>query len=72
MRHNKLYGKAVSIMLIGAMVVGSMIPMQRTSAVNPIVQDVYTADPAPMVCSDGRVYVYTCLLYTSPIPRDCS
>ena len=59
MRHNKLYGKAVSIMLIGAMVVGSMIPMQRTSAVNPIVQDVYTADPAPMVCSDGRVYVYT-------------
>ena len=41
MRHNKLYGKAVSIMLIGAMVVGSMIPMQRTSAVNPIVQDVY-------------------------------
>ena len=29
------------------------------SAMNPIVQDVYTADPAPMVCSDGRLYVYT-------------
>lgn len=59
MRRKRLYGKIVSTMLIGAMFVGSMIPMQRTSAVNPIVQDVYTADPAPMVCSDGRVYVYT-------------
>ncbi len=31
----------------------------KAEAVNPVVQDVYTADPAPMVCSDGRVYLYT-------------
>ncbi len=59
MRRKKLYGKMLSLMLIGAMAVGSMMPVQRASAVNPIVQDVYTADPAPMVCSDGRLYVYT-------------
>lgn len=59
MRRKKLYGKMLRLMLIGAMAVGSMMPVQRASAVNPIVQDVYTADPAPMVCSDGRLYVYT-------------
>ena len=37
----------------------AMIMPGTISAVNPIVQDVYTADPAPMVCSDGRLYVYT-------------
>lgn len=33
--------------------------VKEAKAVNPIVQDVYTADPAPMTCSDGRLYVYT-------------
>ena len=25
---------------------------------NPIVRDNYTADPAPMIASDGRLYVF--------------
>ena len=43
-----------------------MIPFQSlfTLAENPIVQTIYTADPAPMVDGD-TLYVYTCLLYTS-------
>ena len=41
------------------------------NAQNPIVQTQLTTDPAPLVVGD-RLYVYTCLLYTSPSPRDLS
>ena len=50
---SKILGVAVLGCFAAFVVPGSI------SAMNPIVQDVYTADPAPMVCSDGRLYVYT-------------
>jgi len=46
-------------MIIGTMAGVALAPTEKVEAVNPIVQDRYTADPAPMVCSDGRLYVYT-------------
>lgn len=48
-----------AIMCAGVLTGISITKPQNVKAVNPIVQDVYTADPAPMVCSDGRLYVYT-------------
>ncbi|MFF0155871.1 family 43 glycosylhydrolase [Micromonospora sp. NPDC005203] len=36
----------------------ALVPASAAKADNPIVQHVYTADPAPMV-HDGRVYLYT-------------
>lgn len=36
----------------------ALLPAPHASADNPIIQTVYTADPAPLV-HDGRVYLYT-------------
>ena len=41
----------MSALLMGIMMTGK--------ADNPIVQTKYTSDPAPMVASDGKLYVYT-------------
>lgn len=54
----------IAITVAFSMLVGSLTGVSVNSpvvikATNPIVQDLYTADPAPMVCSDGRLYVYT-------------
>lgn len=57
MKKNLLLKKVISITLVCSLL-ALMIP-QQSLAVNPIVQDIYTADPAPMVSSDGRIYVYT-------------
>ncbi len=59
MRRKKICGIVAGLALTCTMVMGSMVFVQRALADNPIVQDVYTADPAPMVCSDGRLYLYT-------------
>ena len=52
--------KIIAVTLAVAMAV-TMFPVngKKAEAVNPIVQDLYTADPAPMVCSDGRLYLYS-------------
>ncbi len=57
----KYFKKIMCAALICALVIPVMLPQaaRKAEALNPIVQDVYTADPAPMVCSDGRLYVYT-------------
>lgn len=53
--------KKMSAVFIAAAVCITAMPtsIKQAEAINPIVQDVYTADPAPMACSDGRLYVYT-------------
>lgn len=54
--------KKVIALVLSMSVTASLTPcniIKDVKAVNPIVQDVYTADPAPMTCSDGRLYVYT-------------
>src|SRR5674476_1476518 len=43
--------------------------LNNTFATNPFITDQFTADPTARVF-EGRVYVYPCLLYTSPSPRD--
>lgn len=55
-----LLKKPAAVMIAAALAITAMpAAVKKAEAVNPIVQDVYTADPAPMVCSDGRLYVYT-------------
>lgn len=59
-RKVRLIKKLTAFMLTGALCITAFpAAVKKAEAVNPIVQDVYTADPAPMVCSDGRLYVYT-------------
>ncbi|MCI8307359.1 MAG: family 43 glycosylhydrolase [Lachnospiraceae bacterium] len=52
--------KPAAVVLAAALCITVMpASVKKAEAINPIVQDVYTADPAPMACSDGRLYVYT-------------
>ncbi|TDC01494.1 carbohydrate-binding protein [Micromonospora fluostatini] len=44
--------------LVSLILISTLLPGTPARADNPIVQHIYTADPAPMV-HDGRVYVYT-------------
>jgi arabinoxylan arabinofuranohydrolase len=44
--------------LVGLLCVATLVPGAAARADNPIVQTIYTADPAPLV-HNGRVYVYT-------------
>jgi beta-xylosidase len=60
----KKTSKFIAVVMTASMSLGllaglTFVSPKKAEAVNPIVQDVYTADPAPMVCSDGRLYVYT-------------
>mgnify|MGYP004655502127 FL=1 len=61
MKNSKKVIASVLSLSMGIGILGgaSLLSDKKAEAVNPIVQDVYTADPAPMVCSDGKVYVYT-------------
>lgn len=63
-RGMKKTSKLTAVVMTATMSMGLLagvayVEPKKAEAVNPIVQDVYTADPAPMVCSDGRLYVYT-------------
>ena len=40
--------------------------------VNPIVKQVLALEPKYAALSDAELQAQTCLLYTSPSPRDCS
>lgn len=51
----KLMQKILLFTLLLALVISSAVTL---NADNPIVQADYTADPAPLVASDGRLYVY--------------
>ncbi|KAM0343757.1 hypothetical protein ACHAPU_008184 [Fusarium lateritium] len=51
---SKTGSMAQAFLLLSALLSGSGI----VRADNPIVQDIYTADPAPVVY-DGRVYLFT-------------
>ncbi|MFI9531277.1 family 43 glycosylhydrolase [Micromonospora rosaria] len=44
--------------LVSLILISTLLPGTPARADNPIVQHIYTADPAPMV-HDGRVYLYT-------------
>jgi hypothetical protein len=44
--------------LVSLLCVATLVPAADARADNPIVQTIYTADPAPLV-HNGRVYVYT-------------
>ena len=57
MRKRRLFSKIISALIIGSFVF-AFLPKDAL-AVNPIVQDVYTADPAPFAAPDGKLYVYT-------------
>jgi len=35
-----------------------MMPLNKINAKNPIITDIYTADPSARVWADGRLYVY--------------
>ncbi|MEV2239848.1 family 43 glycosylhydrolase [Micromonospora andamanensis] len=45
-------------LLLGICAAAAVLPTDTAKADNPIVQHIYTADPAPLV-HNGRVYVYT-------------
>ncbi len=47
-----------AVRLLALLIVAVMIVSYRVDAANPIITDVYTADPAALV-HDGRVYLYT-------------
>ncbi|MBE5928528.1 MAG: carbohydrate-binding protein [Lachnospiraceae bacterium] len=57
----KYFKKIMCVAITCALVVPVMLPQtaKKAEAINPVVQDVYTADPAPMVCSDGRLYLFS-------------
>ena len=57
MRKRRLLSRVISALIIGSFVF-AFLPKDAL-AVNPIVQDVYTADPAPFAAPDGKLYVYT-------------
>ncbi|GGL58615.1 hypothetical protein [Planomonospora parontospora] len=44
--------------IMGVLCVMTLLPATPAGADNPIVQTIYTADPAPLV-HNGRVYLYT-------------
>lgn len=44
--------------LVSVVLIATLLPAGTAKADNPIVQHIYTADPAPLV-HNGRVYLYT-------------
>ena len=50
--------RRVVLWLVSLLCIATMFPATAARADNPIIQTIYTADPAPLVY-DGRVYLYT-------------
>ncbi|MFG1850034.1 glycoside hydrolase, partial [Micromonospora carbonacea] len=44
--------------LVSLFLIATLLPASPAHADNPIVQTIYTADPAPLVYN-GRIYLYT-------------